>query len=118
MMPFNLFDTPYAIYDEGNARSLGRIYHGTERVFLHGDILVFDVTDAPPRPWLKTFAGLTPYFRPALDPSTLARNYKFKVPRDEKFIIPDMDGRNMENWKPLFGVLRPILRHFVFPSGR
>lgn len=115
LLPFNFRVNWRAILSERNTRTLGRIYPGTQQVDLVGQVLIFTVADMPPRPWPKTVAGVTPHFTPASGPSTMSRPYGFSILGPDASVLPGKDGRHMDDWRPLFMVLRAHFERIGVP---
>jgi len=85
---------------------LANIFPNNTSVGSDGIFLYMSHKEMPPKPWPKTVAGLPLYLsaRPFSPPKALPR-YRF-VSRKNGSIADDMNGRDLDDWCPLFDIIR------------
>jgi hypothetical protein len=110
ILPFDLRTDPDAFYQPENRDILASIFPGNHGLSMDGMFLYFLQKAAPPKPWPRTIAGLPPYFAPEIGPQHTPRPFGFLVQQENDSIAEDQNGRDMEDWEPLFYIIQSHFR--------
>ncbi|OAP60401.1 hypothetical protein AYL99_05403 [Fonsecaea erecta] len=107
-LPFDLRDEKDALYDSKKRDFLLNIFPGTTGVSIDGFFLCLQQSSLPPKPWPLTVAGLPLYLTTELGqtPMPKAKPAYWK----NGSIAEDRNGRDMEDWEPLFHIIKDHFR--------
>ncbi|KAJ4688880.1 hypothetical protein HRR80_000248 [Exophiala dermatitidis] len=110
---FDLRDSMGAWADPENEELLRSVFPETTGIACDGFFLCLKLRTLPPKPWPLTIAGLPLYLHPDLGeigfgngPMPIARLASWR----NGSIAEDQNGRNLEDWEPLFLLVRD---HFI-----
>ncbi|KAL2408196.1 hypothetical protein ABEF95_002454 [Exophiala dermatitidis] len=113
VFPFDLRDNMVSWADPENEELLRSVFPGTVGIGSDGWFLYLKLRTLPPKPWPLTIAGLPLYLHPDLGepgfgpgPIPSAR----PASRKNGSIAEDQDGRNVEDWEPIFQLVK---EHFM-----
>jgi hypothetical protein len=109
-LPFDLRTDPDAFYQPENRDILASIFPDNHGLSMDGVFLYFLPKAAPPKPWPRTIAGLPPYFAPETGPQHTPRPFGLLVQQENGSIAEDQNGRDMEDWEPLFDIIQSHFR--------
>ncbi len=104
ILQFNLRDETDALYDNEKRKILMSIFPGTVGVSSDRRFLYLQQVTMPPKPWPVTIAGLPLYLSLDMGPGPMPPLKP--VHRKNGSIAGDRDGRDMEDWEPLFHVIK------------
>ena len=110
ILPFDLRTDPDAFYQPENRDILASIFPDNHGLSMDGMFLYFLQKAAPPKPWPRTIAGLPPHFAPEVSPQHTPRPFGLLVQQKNGSIAEDQDGRDMEDWEPLFDIIQSHFR--------
>lgn len=110
ILPFDLRTDPDAFYQPGNRDMLASIFPDNQGLSMDGMFLTFLQKATPPKPWPRTIAGLPLYFAPEISPQYTPRPFGFLVQPENGSIAEDQNGRDMEDWEPLFHIIQSHFR--------
>ncbi|KAJ9637061.1 hypothetical protein H2204_004985 [Knufia peltigerae] len=104
ILPFDLRDEENALDDPKNVDLLFSIFPGTIAVGTDGWFVYIEQSTLPPKPWPLTVAGLPLYFQMEMGETPLPRAKP--VHWSNGSIAEDRNGRDMEDWTPLFHIIK------------
>lgn len=109
-LPFNLLTDPEAFYNPENRDLPTNLFPGNYGLSTDGIFLYFLQTEMPPKPCLKSVAGLPPYFAPRMGPQYMPRPFgEFILMRNGE-IAKGLDERDMVDWNRFLVLLGNIFK--------
>ncbi|KAK3934649.1 hypothetical protein QBC46DRAFT_413729 [Diplogelasinospora grovesii] len=104
ILPFDPRDEPDAFYDREKRAMMLHIFPGTTGIATDGWSIHLQLRTLPPKPWPLTIAGLPLYLQLEMGPGPMPPTRL--VSRKNGSIAGDQNGRDMEDWEPLFHVIK------------
>ncbi|KIY01857.1 uncharacterized protein Z520_01995 [Fonsecaea multimorphosa CBS 102226] len=113
ILPFDLRNDANALYDPEKRDAIRSIFPGTIGIGSDGWFLYLQVHTLPPKPWPLTVAGLPLYLHqiPGQNPMPRA----LPVSRKNGSIAEDQNGRDMQDWEPLFHIIKSHFEELRVP---
>ncbi len=108
ILPFDLRDDPSAMWDPERRDMMLSIFPGTTGIASDRMFVYLQLRMLPPKPWPLTMAGLPLYFSLEMGPGPLPPTRL--VPQKNGSIAEDRNGLDMEDWKPLFHIIKDYLK--------
>lgn len=108
ILPFDIRDDEKAFLDPENRRLLYSIFTGTIGVATDGWFVYLQQSALPPKPWPLTVAGLPLYFQQQMGENPMPK--ALPVHWKNGSIAEDLNGRDMEDWVPLFHIIKNHFR--------
>ncbi|KAK3348912.1 hypothetical protein B0T25DRAFT_458513 [Lasiosphaeria hispida] len=114
ILPFDLRDKPGDVLDPGKRELVKSIFPETTGLACDGFFITLQLRTLPPKPWPLTIGGVPLYLTLAIgsdDPFPQGT----PVGRRNGAIAADRHGRDVEDWEPLFHIIKTHFEQLKVP---